>query len=119
MRELARRANRAAIPVSQLMPRDLVTVELQLAMVLDLTDPKVQAEWGLTARALASDAFIACQEVGAAARRAGYEAILYPSATGAGVNLALFYDRLRAGSHAVVAAQKPIDPAILLGPTPS
>jgi RES domain-containing protein len=97
------------------MPRDMVTVELQLASVLDLTSTNVQSEWGLDATALASDDFVACQEVGAAARRAGYEAIIYPSATGAGENLALFFDRLHPGSYALVADQKPIDPAALAG----
>jgi RES domain-containing protein len=91
------------------MPRDLVTVELRLANVLDLTAPNVQLEWGLSAAALASDDLTACQEVGAAARRSGYEAIIYPSAAGAGENLVLFYDHLHPGSSAVLAAQTPID----------
>lgn len=39
------------------------------------------------------------QEVGRAARRDGYEAIRYPSAAGAGENLAVFLDRLHPGSE--------------------
>jgi RES domain-containing protein len=113
LRELARRAHRLAIPISHLMPRDLVTVELRLANVLDLTDTNVQTEWGLNAATLASDDLVACQEVAAAARRAGYEAVIYPSATGAGENLALFYDHLHPGSSAVVARQRAIDPATI------
>jgi hypothetical protein len=38
LRELARRAHRAGIQVRQLMPRDLLTVELWLAKVLDLSE---------------------------------------------------------------------------------
>lgn len=110
LKELARRASRAGIPVPQLMPRDLLTVELRLANVLDLTDPVVRAEWGLDANAVTSDDMTACQEVAAAARRAGYEAIRYTSATGEGENLALFYDRLHPGSSAVVTERIEIDP---------
>jgi RES domain-containing protein len=104
LRELARRAQRVGIPIRHLMPRDLVTVELRLANVLDLSDAN-----GLNAAMLASDDLVACQEVAAAARRAGYEAIIYPSATGTGENLALFYDHLHPGSSAVVAGQRAID----------
>jgi RES domain-containing protein len=88
----------------------LLTVELRLANVLDLTDPVVRAEWGLDANAVTSDDMTACQEVAAAARRAGYEAIRYTSATGEGENLALFYDRLHPGSSAVVTERIEIDP---------
>ncbi len=113
MRELARRAYRVGIPISYLMPRDLVTVELRLANVLDLTDTNIQTEWGVSAASLALDDFTACQEVAAAARRSGYEAIIYPSATGVGENIALFYDHLHPGSSAVIAAQTAIDPGAI------
>jgi RES domain-containing protein len=110
LRELARRANRAGIQVRHLMPRDLLTVELRLAEVLDLNDEGVRAEWGLDVTAVTSNDFTACQEVAAAARRAGYEAIKYPSATGEGQNLALFHDRIHPGSSAVIVNAAKIDP---------
>jgi hypothetical protein len=113
LRELARRAERAGIPVRQLMPRDILTVELRLAKVLDLTNGDVRAEWGLDAGAVTSNDLTACQEVAAAARRAGYEAIRYASATGEGENLALFYDRIHPGSSAVVAERSELEPGEL------
>jgi RES domain-containing protein len=110
VRELTRRASRIGVQVRQLMPRDLLTVELRLANVLDLTDAAVRGEWGLEGESIASNDFTPCQEVAAAARRAGYEAIRYPSATGEGQNLALFYDRLHPGSSAAVTERRQIDP---------
>lgn len=104
--ELRRRADRLAIELSALLPRSILTVDLRLGSVLDLTDPDVRAEWGLDEHTLAADDFTPCQEVGRAARREGFEAIRYPSATGAGKNLVVFLDRLHPGSRAqVVDAQ--------------
>jgi RES domain-containing protein len=110
LKELARRANRVGIQVRQLMPRDLLTIELRLAKVLDLTDATVRADRGLHGNFVTDEDFTACQEVAAAARRAGYEAIRYPSATGVGESLALFYDRLHPGSSAVITGTATIDP---------
>jgi RES domain-containing protein len=116
LRELARRASRAGMQVRKLLPRDLLTVELRLAKVLDLTDAAVRAEWGLHDDVVTDEDFTACQEVAAAARRAGYEAIRYPSATAVGENLALFYDRLHPGSSAVITETATIDPASVSNP---
>ena len=110
LRELAQRAARTAVPVESLLPRDLLTVHLRLTSVLDLTEAAVRAEWGLDAAALQSDDYTACQEVAAAARRAGYEGIRYPSATGQGENVALFFDRLHPGSFARVEDRSSIHP---------
>ncbi len=112
-KELVRRASRAGVSVSQLMPRDLLTVDLQLAKVLDLTDAAVRNEWGIHAIAITSDDYRPCQEIASAARRAGYEGIRYPSATGEGENVVVFLDRMHPGSHAVVVNQRPMDPEAL------
>jgi hypothetical protein len=82
--------------------------------VLDLTDPAVCVAWGLTAADLASNDHTRCQEVAAAAREDGYEAIRYASAAialeqqaareaeasdaAAADNLVIFADRLHPGS---------------------
>jgi hypothetical protein len=39
-----------------------------------------------------------CRAIGEAANQLGFEGILAPSATGVGTVLAVFFDRLRAGS---------------------
>jgi len=112
-RELVRRASRAGVSLSQLMPRDLLTVDLHLAKVLDLTDAAVRDEWGIHATAITWDDYTSCQEIASVARRAGYEAIRYRSATGEGENVAVFLDRMHPGSRAVVINQRPIDPEAL------
>lgn len=78
---------------------------------LDLTDARVRGEWGLDDGTLAGGDLRPCQEVGRAARRAGYEAIRFPSATGHGVNLAIFLDRLHPGSGVQVVDSRPLDQA--------
>jgi hypothetical protein len=68
-------------------------------------------DWGLDADALRADAHDECQDVGRAARRAGYEAIRIPSAAGTGPNLAVFLDRLHPGSTVQVVESRALDPA--------
>ncbi len=77
-------------------------LRVHLERVLDLTDPRTAAAWGLSAGQLQSDDLVPCQEVARAARRNGYEAIRYPAASGAGENVAIFLDRLYAGSTVAV-----------------
>ncbi|MEX1257110.1 MAG: RES family NAD+ phosphorylase [Gemmatimonadota bacterium] len=103
VRELLRKAELAGIPVEDLVPRVVMTVEIRLSRLLDLTDAEVRTEWGLSEDDLASPDHEACHQVARAARRSGYEAILFPSATGTGTNLTVFLDRLHPGSrvHAV------------------
>jgi RES domain-containing protein len=99
--ELVRRARRSGIPVRSFAPRVMLTLDLRLGKVLDLTDPGVRRAWDITTEDLASDDYGHCQEVARVARRDDYEAIRYPSATDEGDNLAIFYDRCRAASSVV------------------
>lgn len=107
-RELRRKADRAGIPLGDLLPRILLTVDVELNRVLDLTRPAIRTEWGMDESDLASHEHDACQQVARAARRAGYEAIRFPSATGSGVNLAIFLDRLHPGSRIDVVDSEPL-----------
>lgn len=107
--ELQRRAAQTGIGVNELLPRILLVVEADLQRVLDLTDEDTRRGWGLPSEGITSDDYQPCQEVGQAARRAGYEAVLFPSAARAGGrNLAIFTDRLRPGSALEVKEQKPL-----------
>lgn len=93
--ELVRRADRTGVELDQLLPRVLLTIDVRLQKILDLTDTEVRDNWGVTKEDLASDDHRLCRDVGRAARRAGYEAILFPSAAReSGRNLAVFLDRL-------------------------
>jgi len=96
--ELERQAHRSGIPISRLAPRLMLHLDVSLARVLDLTDPAVRDTWGISLADLASDDYTRCQTVARQARRDGYEAVRYPSATGDGENLAIFMDRMDAGS---------------------
>jgi RES domain-containing protein len=96
--ELERQAERIGIPVARLAPRLMLHLEVSLGRVLDLTDHGVREAWGLSISDLASDDYARCQAIARAARRDGFEAVRYPSATGEGENLAIFMDRLEKGS---------------------
>ena len=91
-------------------PRALFTLDVALHEVLDLTDATVRAEWDVTLEDLRTEYdYARCHEVAQIARRDGYEAIRFPSATGNGVNLAIFYDQLHTGSYVVVQASEVLD----------
>lgn len=102
-RELARSARRAGLSPRQLGPRRLATIEVRLGRVLDLTSPAVREALGVTLETLTDDGTAMTRSIGAAAHRLGYEGILAPSATGEGTVLAVFPDRLAAGSAVSVA----------------
>lgn len=109
VRELRRRAARLGVAATDLLPRKLLRLRLRLARVLDLCDPAIARAWGLSPEQLRSDELTACQEVGRAARREGYEAIRFPAATGTGDNVAIFLDRLHAGSTVVMEEARDLE----------
>lgn len=76
-------------------PRDLVSVEVDVEPVLDLTDAGVLAQLGIAPERLVEASYVACH---AAVRRAtvgsGFRAIKAPSATVPGqVNLVIYPER--------------------------
>lgn len=111
-RELRRQAAKAGIDVLDLLPRTLFAASVRLQKVLDLACDDVPPEYRLARRALASDDWTACQDVARRARRAGYEAVRFASATGSGENLAIFLDRLSPGSSIRVIREEEVRPVI-------
>jgi len=107
---------------SQLLKRDLrpedlthrlmTTIHVQLAKVLDLTDPDRQKEFGITQPELESDGQICRKkilEVSEKARAQGFEAILSPSARHpSGKNLNIFPDRLSPKSSLRIKKSEPL-----------
>lgn len=83
-------------------PRVLLTFDITLARVADLRAAAECAEWGIAPGAVTGDDYGVCQAVAREVRRT-HEAIRYPSATGVGESLAIFYDRLTAGSRVLLA----------------
>lgn len=105
--ELNRRAARTGVALEDLLPRVLLTVNVELGRVLDLRDPEERARWGLDEEGVSGDDHGPCREIGRAARREGYEAILYPSAARReGTNLVVFLDRLHSGSEVQVGGRE-------------
>lgn len=62
-------------------------------VVLDLTDPRTRRLAGITLKQLRSNRYAACQALGRAAREAGFEGILAPSAALHGENTLVVFDR--------------------------
>jgi RES domain-containing protein len=77
--------------------RVLLTVDVLLHRVVNLSDADECVKWGITSGDLA-DSWVPCQQLARAIHHS-HEAIRYPSATGQGENLAVFYDQLREGSY--------------------
>lgn len=82
--ELTRQGARHVVGVEGLLPRVLYRYELNLSRVLDLTDPEVRAHIGTDHADLTGDDWAVCQQVGAAARASGDQAVRTVSATGVG-----------------------------------
>lgn len=96
--EFLRHAERQGMVPTNLLPRKLVICRVELSAALDLRDRLPWPELGLADDDVASDDMSVCQRIGDAAHYASFEALLAPSATGAGDIVAVFTDRMRAGS---------------------
>lgn len=94
-RRLARRSGRST---TDFLPRELYRIDVELQLVLDLTDPTTVRTLGVDSAALTSDELTTCQSVGDAAHYIGTEAILALSAAGPGSTLAVYTDRLQPAS---------------------
>jgi RES domain-containing protein len=75
----------------------LLTVDVLLHRVVNLSDADEREKWGITSDELAGS-WAPCQQL-ARTLHHSHEAIRYPSATGRGENLAVFYDQLRERSY--------------------
>jgi len=102
--ELHRLAARAGRDVDDFMPRHLLEFDLELGGLLDLTDLDALHAVGLDEDRLHQNDATACQEVGEAAHHLGREGVLAPSATGAGIVLAVFVERVLPGSRIEVVS---------------
>jgi RES domain-containing protein len=95
-------------------PRVLVGIEVKVSAVLDLSNIEIRRRLGVNLQDLAQPwwpmqeaGFEALtQAIGRAARDAGFEAVILPSARRkGGINFNVFPDRLRAGSSVAVIAE--------------
>lgn len=90
--------------------RDLVSIEIDVGPVLDLTDPVVAAQLNVTQEMLCADsddALELCRTIATWARIQGYRAILAPSAAAAGeVNLMVYVDGTAEHLHLEVGSDR-------------
>jgi len=102
MAELARSAERGGFPLRALLSRgrELHTIDVQALPVLDLTSADALDHVGLTLEDVQGDDWIACQAVGQAAHFLAMAGVAAPSATGGGLVVAAFEDRVKAGQLA-------------------
>jgi hypothetical protein len=96
--ELDHKASLVGLTRVDLLPRYLLTLELAVSRILDLTDEPIQKDGGLTEGDLQGDDYTRYRDVAQAARDDGYEAILYLSARGEAENYAVFLHRLKPDS---------------------
>lgn len=108
--------------VEHLIPRVLITVEVQVTEILDLRSARARMELGLSLGQIQSStgdraAYAACQNVAAAAHQHGFHGLIAPAATGLGETLALFSQNLPVGelprlTQAVTWDRLPADPRV-------
>jgi hypothetical protein len=92
--ELKRAAVSQAGGLASILPRELHTVSVSGLGVLDLTDSMNLALLDISATELRSDDWTLCQWIAEAAHFLGAEGIVAPSATGVGLVVAAFDDRI-------------------------
>lgn len=97
--ELGRRIDRTGLPRKHFRPRMMLQLRARLGRVLDLTDPEVRSQLGVTVEEISGPDWRHAQGVARQAREQGYTAIRFPSATGLGENLAIFLDQLGPDEH--------------------
>jgi RES domain-containing protein len=98
-KELERLANRQHISLEDLLPRTLCILRVRLGSVLDLASEANLSLVGLSLPDVTGEEMTACQQVGEAAHRLGFEGLLVPSATSAGRNLVVFPLNVAPNSH--------------------
>jgi len=69
-------------------------VHVGLDHLLDFNDRTAMAEWRLSEADLRADDVSNCRRVAERVIEQGFEAIQWPSATGTGISMAVFFDRL-------------------------
>jgi RES domain-containing protein len=77
-------------PVRPVARRTIYTIEVVLASVIDLSDPRRLVALGLSDSDLRALDHRACQQVGGAIAWMGNDGLLVPSARAKGINLVIF-----------------------------
>ena len=94
-------------------PCALFVLSLSVARCIDLCEDVELERWGLSHADLTDDDLSCTQRVAEAAFDEGVEAILWPSATGRGSSLAVWYDRLGEGSRLDIVRSFELSPKVI------
>lgn len=89
-----------------LKPQLIAKINLKLEKVLDLTNPENLKMLGISEKDLVQKDYDIPQMIGKLAKKTKYEALLVPSITGKGKNLAIFMDNLSKTSIVEIAEIK-------------
>jgi RES domain-containing protein len=96
--EFYRLADRQGMRPEALLPRRFQRYDVTLGHLVDLREWSDRESIGLTEAMLSAAEPVQCRAVGDAAHHAGLEGIMVPSATGAGLIVVVFMDKLSSGS---------------------
>lgn len=96
-------------PVRPRATRQLYEIHMTLERVLDLTEPRLLAELGVTDVELGSRDQDSCRTVGGAAHWLGCDGVLVPSARATGTNLVVFADRMDVDAALEVLRQEEVE----------
>lgn len=107
--ETLRRMVRDARSLEKVHPRCIFALEVRLRSVIALTTAAAQRAWGLRKEDLKDDDMGRCREAATVAVGRGIEALRWPSATGQGESIALFWAHRQPGSHIDIVAQYDIE----------
>jgi RES domain-containing protein len=110
--EFQRLLARSGLPAQSLQPRQLTTINLDLGHVLDLRDEAVLATLGVRTADLTGDDPTLTRRIGEAAHALGYEAVIAPSAAGAGDVVAIFPANRRPDSRIEVVGVRSYRPGV-------
>lgn len=95
---MERAAEKRGITPKDLLPRDIVTIEVSLHKVLDLTDPAILRALKFNLDELTEDTYKHTFDLARAVFQAGIEGIVDPSAIGRGKNLVVYSENLSSKS---------------------
>jgi len=84
-------------------------IKVTLGKVCDLTSPELLKKLKLTKKQLTANDWAETQTLGDLVRKAGFEAMIVPSAAGDFNNLVIFVDRLSTSSRVLLEEVKSID----------
>jgi RES domain-containing protein len=110
--EFERLLARSGLTAQSLQPRQLTTIDLELSHVLDLRDEAILDALGVRAPDLIGDDPALTRRIGEAAHAMGYEALISPSAAGAGDVIAIFPANRRPDSRIDVVGVRSYRPGV-------